>query len=50
MFCNTPIADPPPTADLLDAFVRAGEPPATVAPIEIVTTSATPFVTMRHFI
>jgi hypothetical protein len=33
-----------------DAFVRAGEVPAIVAPIEIVTTSAAPFATMRHFI
>jgi hypothetical protein len=33
-----------------DAYVRAGEPPAIVAPIEIVTTSAAPFATMRHFI
>jgi hypothetical protein len=33
-----------------DAFVRAVGPPAIVAPIEIVTTSAAPFATMRHFI
>ena len=32
-----------------DAFVRADEPPTIVAPIEIVTTSAAPFATMRHF-